>query len=574
MKKRLTTVVLIIISAVMFLSACQFAAPNIDWNADKANFIVYGNGTAAVQQGRYLYFLHGFRPASYADGRRNSWGDVDKGGIYRTTLLGREYTADDFQGYLADFAPQGRDWKIETDEDTRFDFVTTPVSVASRDDDFVATANPIQQPFNGFKPFGDFRDELVTMEGEEYGYVDVVKAELLIPMVGSTADREHSGLWIFGEFIYYTSPHTGIDRNGHVLFGQTAFWRTRLDGTGTTRIFVSGQTGPVPFGFYYMRGNTRANDRVYLVLHETYGDKNDIVSVGMNANGRGSINQMTLIQNVTSVIFPRRSTFVIGDHSVFAEDYIYFTRDIIPVQDNLWSGNVAERVRPNGTSIVAETGATMVGSEVISRTGQTITLDSVRNNVLFFRRQNGQNTELHFDNFKTGAEAVFSPNNAPLLRSIPSGATIFAFRDTDCAGSNRAHALIADMGELRLVSGSYSRVLYRGSVNIEFYDGREFVYFTTVDSNELRRVSINANAEGGDRSQLLSGEPVMTNFLRVTVTAGHIIYFRNIDNYARDYAFFKRATSNPNEREFWVGVRTANDFPEEEDEDDTEEFFD
>jgi len=580
MKKRLSTIVLLTLAAVTFLWACGGYSPprGLVWEETKANYVVFGNGTSAVQQGRYVYFLNGMRPPEVDADRTSStnrWGNIVRGGIYRARLLGNSA-----ENVISETRTE-RNWNV-VPEITYFDAYR---GEEYRSDqvlmDFYSTIQQIP---------------VLQQDGEfEYEYHPVFEAVPVVPMVGAVSGRD-VGLFIFGNHIYYTSPATNVNRDREVEFNRTAFWRTRLDGRGTERIFTSADSGVPPHGFYYVfcpRGNPR-NDRVYLVVLED----GNLLSFGMYANGRGNIRRMIIAEDVTNAIFPRRPVFDISDrpvrceetdrYNIRAEDYIYFTRDALPDEDFI-VGNILERIRPDGMGWVfggyryryrngvreyTREGeyAWREGGERLTSGNNTIGLHSVRNNVLFFTMQgSGGVTEMHFNNFLPGRDAISTVRHSPLVDNVGRYTEIIPFRDADDSMSNEAYAITftADTIGRRKNIESVALVRNLSAPRFEFFDG-EFVYFTAADER-LHRVSINADFDrNGDTSQVMTDEPILTTFVRPALTANHIIFFRDIDIYAPNYTFFKRATINPNEREFWVGVRCEEDFPEEDEDEDEE----
>jgi len=577
------------LAAITFLWACGGYPPprGLVWDEAKASYVVFGNGTSAVQQGQYVYFLNGMRPADVDIGRTSStnrWGNVVRGGIYRTRLLGNSaervynvggnFVHSDAAGAVigGEFLPDTRDWTIVPE----LTYMDAYRGEEERNDrvlmDFYSTIQQIPV----LQPDGEF----------EYEDHSVFEAVPVVTMAGAVSDRD-VGLYIFGNHIYYTSPATNVNRDSEVEFNRTAFWRTRLDGRGTERIFTSADPGVPPHGFYFVHGSAPRNDRVYLVVLEG----GNLMSFGMYASGRGNIRRMTIAENITDAIFPSRSTFDISDrpvpekcgdtgavlrYNVRAEDYIYFTRNARPGEDFI-IGNILERIRPNGTGwIFGGRGdgsyAWREGGERLTSGNQRIGLHSVRNNVLFFTVLENNIPVLHFNNFLHGSQAILSVQNSPLVPNMGIYSEVFPFRDTDDSSSNQAYAITFTADTIGRRQNHFNTALLRNAsgLRFEFFDG-EFVYFTMGDSR-LHRVSINADFDShGDTSQVMTEEPILTTFVRPALTAGHIIFIREIDAYAPYYTFFKRASVNPNEREFWIGVRCEEDFPDE-DEEETEDF--
>lgn len=100
---------------------------------------------------------------------------------------------------------------------------------------------------------------------------DSPACEVVIPKIFySTADEGSNGFYIYGDYVYYTSPNTDKDKTGTVQNTKLDFLRTRLDGTDTTKITtVSDLTTP----FRYVE----SGDTVYLVMYTTDSDSNNVL---------------------------------------------------------------------------------------------------------------------------------------------------------------------------------------------------------------------------------------------------------------------------------------------------------
>lgn len=83
---------------------------------------------------------------------------------------------------------------------------------------------------------------------------------LIVPKI-VTSENKDAGLYIFGDYIYYTSPSTDKDRNGVAKFNNLAFCRTKLDGT-KTEVLVTLTSYTVQYAFY------QENNKVYLAYCE------------------------------------------------------------------------------------------------------------------------------------------------------------------------------------------------------------------------------------------------------------------------------------------------------------------
>jgi len=87
--------------------------------------------------------------------------------------------------------------------------------------------------------------------------------EVVIPkLIYTDYDTSKSGVYIFGDYVYYVTPSASKDKTGAVKNTVAEFTRTRLDGTNTTVIAsVSGLDTPYKF--------VANGDDVYLTVYTT-----------------------------------------------------------------------------------------------------------------------------------------------------------------------------------------------------------------------------------------------------------------------------------------------------------------
>ena len=70
-----------------------------------------------------------------------------------------------------------------------------------------------------------------------YSAVDTV-----VPLIAYSGNA-NAGLFIYGDYVYYTTPSTDKNSDGEIQNSHLAFRRTKLDGTGTTKNYFSGRRG-------------------------------------------------------------------------------------------------------------------------------------------------------------------------------------------------------------------------------------------------------------------------------------------------------------------------------------------
>lgn len=122
-----------------------------------------------------------------------------------------------------------------------------------------------------------------------------VKCEMVVPKLFYTDyDYQTSGFYIFGDYVYYTTPSANKDKSGKVKNSVVEFTRTKLDGTDTKVIYSTEGLG-TPYKF------VADGDKVYLTVYvsETENDTTANYLVTYSADGK----QVTKSQAIDTYVF-------------------------------------------------------------------------------------------------------------------------------------------------------------------------------------------------------------------------------------------------------------------------------
>lgn len=99
-----------------------------------------------------------------------------------------------------------------------------------------------------------------------------VTSEIVIPKLIYTDYRDNgSGFYIFGNYVYYVTPSTELNKKGEVLNTVAEFTRTRLDGK-ETKVIATAEGLSTPFRF--VEGEDK---KVYLTVYTTDSDKKNVL---------------------------------------------------------------------------------------------------------------------------------------------------------------------------------------------------------------------------------------------------------------------------------------------------------
>lgn len=335
MKKKIIslilTFVLLLPILASILAGCEsFKAEKVEGVPDK-KYAVTSNGGLAVQWGNYIYFINGYKDIKDEDGKNNVWGEVVRGGIYRAELIdGNDTAVSDYYGsYLTYDNTEGNNFN---DNDENYIGFKTQTKTYKDDDGVEQT-------------------------------IDEISAVPIAKKLVTNSDYVLGGLYIIDDYIYYTTPNIEKDKKGNIQYNLVDFYRTKVDGTGTQRLYTSKDADNKPsFGYY------KYNNNVYLVVKEGTELKS------IEIKGKKIRNAEVIAQDIESVIFPQKEVYYPGISQDMAEDYIYYTRTIDKKVDTESVGNILERVRPNGDNATRK--------KILS--GITITLDKVSQGTLYY----------------------------------------------------------------------------------------------------------------------------------------------------------------------------------------------
>ncbi|MDR1138906.1 MAG: hypothetical protein LBK70_03405 [Clostridiales bacterium] len=539
---------------MLVLVACTEGVSLNDLPPQNLEHIVTSNGGISVQYGNYVYFVNGYR--GYADGDGNQNNDVYKGSVFRAELFGNDKVGVDFE-FFSNFEHEiasgnqtldtRQEWERENEDRV----------------DLYFHNETIQDP-------NDSQEEIVS-----------VKNRRITDKTVGTAEYKEGGIWIFGDHIYYATPANTRDNKGNLQTDLTVFYRTNiLDGRRTEIYTTSQASKSSPYGFYMYRGN------VYL----TVLNGSDLVSV--QASGKIG-NPQVIAQDVSNVIMPRVEIYYKGMPEDFVENFVYFNRSH-PKEQNFRLGNVLEMIRPNGDQrrIIREKIETTVHSvrdgllfyeapgSLASGTDQELRYDNLLNTRRDLAIERGVSEEKFLDNNTIGANGVFKDNlythqqvyinereqvdGVVLSYDKEQYTSIYPFRSN--RNSNKAEALATTASQMRYFDSANNIVVYNSTATIQFVRDDGFVYFTNDDNKVFRTFYNKRVGDSSQRVDTLTDQGVSTEGLNIDVVADHLVYFGRVDEWANNYAFFKRLSLNPETQSHFVGHRIDDDLkPEDSD---------
>jgi len=578
MKKKfwILTIVAGLVMALALSGAGCSAFPNTRLTMPAAGYAVLSNGGSAVQYANYVYFING-TVAGFSDDRgdQNRWGNVRRGGIARVKL--GELTPDrdvvltdengvDYKVYQTPYEP-GKYFGAEPVETVNFDEDEKKITVLDIDS---VTGKRTTEPF-----------------------APVV--EMVVPKFITFSNDDGAGIFIYDNWIYYASPANRKNKGGTVQFNLTDFFRTRLDGTGTQRLYTS-KDEIKSFNFYSYGG------KVYLVCFENcneagheghnHSDGGELISIPIDRKAGAKV---TLESDVTEVMFPRKEVYYKGIGEDTASDYVYYTREF-GEDDSAITGNIMECHRPDFKSYTDK--QLEKNPELRKEMGWQL---ADNNNVYSLLGAEGD-TLFYYETVNTtglrslmaqagigserAAETVIVDVNDSMTQIVPFNGAKSA------AGIHEFHALVAEGSNLVLYSGRGTGSGRLGDTLISGFSGGTI--YKVAKMNGARADSGNDTAfysnggalyamnlvdigHGHLQTQLTKGSVFTGNNFNPDF-AGGMIWFLGDNISQKDFAVELREASlsanymyikhineaHKDADEFFIGILDEKDLPEEE----------
>ena len=175
--------------------------------------------------------------------------------------------------------------------------------------------------------------------------------------VSSITGFEYGSLFIFGNYLYYASPSKSKNSQGEILYGITEFYRKRLDGKKTQKLYSTESNDETEISYsYYPVGEKDLFLLVYQASLKT------IVSIDVGTNPKTK----TIAKDVTGVVFAENGN--LGG----ANKYVFYTR-AKDKEDDDQTGNVVVRLLPDGSDYT-----------ILSENKKTYSLLCIRNDRILY----------------------------------------------------------------------------------------------------------------------------------------------------------------------------------------------
>jgi len=174
--------------------------------------------------------------------------------------------------------------------------------------------------------------ETVSSQAEDDEKEEVKEYQKVEAVVKSLVGFDNGSLHIFGNYLYYATPSKGVNDEGDMLTGKTAFYRYDLKNKHSQLLYTTKASDDTVSYTYYKQG-----DNLYLVVYE----KNSAILSSYKMGSK--VKKAFVEKDVRSVVFSNNFGDVVGTSNV-TDCFVYFTKDA--TENN--EGNRVFRNLPNG----------------------------------------------------------------------------------------------------------------------------------------------------------------------------------------------------------------------------------
>ncbi|MDR0850646.1 MAG: DUF5050 domain-containing protein [Christensenellaceae bacterium] len=312
-----------------------------------------------------------------------------------------------------------------------------------------------------------------------------VGAELVVPQI---AGYENGGIYIFGDYIYYSTPKTLNDKTGVAQRGLYSFERVKLDGTEHKTLYFADNVSS-NFQVVYQQ----VGEFVYIIIRN--GTEVRSVEVGLKND---KVYNRILAQDVVSVAFSQSDK----NTSSF-EQYVYYTKTAT-IADNGFDGYQIMRSKFDGS----------VKDDVIRSVTDNLTLNNVKNSRIYY---------------EFGSK-LYSTTNFVTSHQYASSGTdkitpYFVLGDQN--GVNRGIVTNYESKLVRFVSTSQYYIIENSVSEILTVVG-EFVYFKQSGSEQVFRIRFDGS---GAKEVVINSISLQINSKNYFDCDGeYIFYFNTVEN--------------------------------------------
>ncbi len=273
--------------------------------------------------------------------------------------------------------------------------------------------------------------------------------ELIVSSTGVVAPRvaghEDTAIFIYDNYIYYSSPNTEKDKSGDIRNDLLCFYRAKLSGADSTLIYKATATSSNQSYTF-----TKINGVVYLINY----DGTNLVSVNTSTK-----KAKTISSSATSVGFDTETTYLKDSSSVSEfNSYVYFTQ---ANSDENAGGNVLAKAKITNGDVTV----------ISENTSLTFTIKDVNNDMLFYTKANSLDSSSYTYSYSAGSEKLEFSTTFDSIYAVDFDGT--AYNGFVGIKNSKAYYVTATNTAKVVVDGSLTVIGFNGNV----------MYYLDSDSN-------------------------------------------------------------------------------------------
>ncbi|MCD8041013.1 MAG: hypothetical protein LUF82_05795 [Clostridia bacterium] len=212
------------------------------------------------------------------------------------------------------------------DADNSYTNVSSNGGFAVETGDYIYFINGVES-YDADNTYGDVeKGSIVRIKKTDYAAGNYSTVETVVPLIAYSGSYD-SGIYIYGEYIYYSTPSTNRDGSGEILNSQLEFKRTKLDGTETMKdCYINITDSSVEYR--YVQDTSGDVYLLYVVSENIFEDTTSSVTNihSLKLTGDNAGTNTLLAYDVDEYVF---------DSSDLESPYVYYT---MAVTYNLGTG--------------------------------------------------------------------------------------------------------------------------------------------------------------------------------------------------------------------------------------------
>lgn len=279
---------------------------------------------------------------------------------------------------------------------------------------------------------------------------EIAKDATYTKVVDALVGYNKGSINIIGDFLYYTTPGTGENKSGEVLYKKTQFMRKNL---------VNGKTQEI-----YKTADNNADEAVTFAYYKTGANQADLTLVVYEATSRtlkgfkigNTIENTFTKESVTSAVFSEK----MGSTADCADNFVFYTlsADTNAIDTNT---NRVYRISPDGSN------------ETLINDNANLTLVSIRAGKLLVTAT-----------FGTSPEQITNTYAVPVTSATKNG-------DITIASAENSKNPHTDSDKYIVCRNKYDTIMYLeeadGKIAVIYLEGNNFIYerFNGNTSSEI-----------------------------------------------------------------------------------------